>query len=89
MTDIKDDGGPAYPRTAFDKDGELTTWSEEYLGMSLRDHFAGQAMLAVITGLGAMNALTMDMNRVIDGEDEDIAKAAYDMADAMIAARKK
>lgn len=41
----KDTGGAAFPRTAFDKDGTLTTFDAEFTGMTLRDYFAAHAPL--------------------------------------------
>ena len=77
----KNDGGPAFPVEA-DYPHEPGSY-----GMSLRDYFAGQA-------LAGMCAATMSR-----AEREDIAdgtrggkyyyKAAYVLADAMIAERNK
>lgn len=76
MSEI-DDGGPAFPRpmselgpTANDHDAAM---AQE--GMSLRDHFAGQALLGMMADYEA-NATF-------------VAEQAYIIADAMIAARKK
>ena len=60
--------------SAFQADGP----SEEQFdatGMTLRDWFAGQALVSMRAELG--------------GEDSEIAKYAYDLADAMIAERDK
>ena len=82
----KHDGGPAFPsspqKMEFDGEGFRPVGFE---GMSLRDYFAGQAM----------NALIEDVNRPSDPESGDsdihprdeIARRAYALADAMIAAR--
>lgn len=50
-------------------------WSAEY-GMSLRDWFAGQALAESTREIWASH------------KHDDVAKRAYEMADAMIAARK-
>lgn len=63
----KDDGGPAYPVIAGNQ--------IEYIGMTLRDWFAGQ-FLSTYVADGIPKA-------------EKIAMACYEMADAMIAERAK
>jgi hypothetical protein len=69
-----DDGGPAFPINS-------PSGTPEYLptrdGMSLRDWFAGQALQGLCAAPGTIN---WDQRRH--------AKAAYEYADAMIAARK-
>jgi hypothetical protein len=35
---------PAFPRTAFNANGAVTTLDSEFHGMSLRDYFAAKAM---------------------------------------------
>lgn len=66
MSEQINDGGPAFP-APYNNDG---------VGMSLRDWFAGQALVALPhTGCGG------------DLHIEDAAKAAYQMADAMLKAR--
>ena len=68
------DGGPAFPHH------ETTSTGEPYydhLGMSLRDWFAGQALIALPhIGCGC------DLN------SEDLAYSAYQLADAMLAAKE-
>jgi hypothetical protein len=80
-----EDGGPAYPTTATatrvtkDEDGAsvLTNYGSS-AGMTLRDWFAGQALAAIPhIGCGC------------DLKNEEFAKAAYQIADAMLAARKE
>lgn len=72
-TQLKRDGGSAFP-------------SENWFGMSLRDYFAAKAMPVCLK-------ITEDMVRaklVPQHEAKEvIAEAAYAMADAMIAARRK
>lgn len=71
-----DDGGPAFPhQPAVDANGGYILYGD--CGMTLRDWFAGQALigLTVHNDFGARS-------------DEEIAGGAYAYADAMIAARK-
>lgn len=77
----RNDGGPAFPCVFSDGDGNSVTIE----GMSLRDWFAGQALIGIIQ--------TPDFDYDDDGvsrpanSDAEIATAAYQVADAMIAAR--
>lgn len=80
----KDDGGPAFPHpeTAIelrDACGKpiMTRVYYPSLGMSLRDYLAGQAL----------NGLLSDPE--VDQIPSDLARAAYELADAMLAERKK
>lgn len=68
-----DDGGPAFASLERGHDGSLTAFQ----GMTLRDWFAGQTL----AGIWA--------DATLKGTAEQIAKAAYDQADAMLAARAK
>ena len=54
-------------------------------GMTLRDYFAAKAMQAHITA--SFQALTAQYANDPDAINPTIAKAAYETADAMIAAR--
>lgn len=63
-------GGPAFPSSAETPEGKLY-----HYGMSLRDWFAGQALLLKWEN----KAMT----------PEQIAKRAYKMADALLAEREK
>ena len=69
----RDDGGPAFPG------GEIghESWTEHCIGMSLPDWFAGQALPFCLAEFGG---------NADDGRQP--AEAAYQIADAMIAARK-
>lgn len=69
---IKKEGGPAFPLAT----NEQFTW-----GMSLRDHFAGQALVGLLAFSPA------DIEGQYD--PDDAARIAYRMADAMLAARDK
>ena len=74
MTDSKkiDDGGPAYPHG-------YSAQANSMPGMSLRDHFAGQAMMGWVASYGPEDGRP---------NPESCAEIAYAVADAMIAARK-
>lgn len=69
-----DDGGPAFPTVA--RDGN---WQPHHDGMSLRDWFAGQAMVGLLPLLPKMNERT--------GNEDTLATAFYELADAMLRAR--
>lgn len=66
-----DDGGSAFPRAGF-SDGDQGVLDDGDHGMSLRDWFAGQALI----GLAGQ-----------DSSWSQIAKGAYIAADAMLKAR--
>jgi hypothetical protein len=68
----KPDGGPAFPARDFWSDDGGKHWH----GMTLRDHFAGQALAGICA-----SGPTID--------NERIAGEAYRLADAMIAERDK
>lgn len=68
-------GGAAFPRSATEGD----TWFQRgAAGMTLRDYFAGKAMEGYLTHAACA-----------DSECSLIAKWAYEMADAMLAARNE
>lgn len=69
------DGGRAFPHLETTSRGEPFF---DHLGMSLRDYFAAKAMVALPhIGCGC------------DLDNIDFAKAAYQLADAMLAEREK
>lgn len=75
----KNDGGPAFPVAAGPRDGYGNPSNPPQRGMTLRDYFAGQCIVA------AMNTLTYD-----EGHNfPTIARSAYALADAMIAERAR
>ena len=78
---MKDDGGPAFPRV----EGEHFLGAD---GMSLRDWFAGMAITYVgnLKIESAREGVPLAEN---DWSQAGIATLAYDIADAMIAAREK
>lgn len=75
----KNDGGPAFAHSGTD--GFPATLPQP--GMSLRDWFAGQALVAV------MDLCKTDSRNANETISEMFARKAYLMADAMLAAREK
>ncbi len=71
MTKQPSDGGPAFPHTV-EEDGCLTQY---HSGMTLRDWFAGQAMIGLVPDIAE------------EADAINIGRAAYSIADAMMAAR--
>lgn len=70
-------GGPAFPGPSYTERGHLNGHA---MGMTLRDWFAGQALAAEISGRWA--------NEIASVPDHpELAKNAYELADAMLAAR--
>ena len=72
------DGGPAFPQHGWTSDpATLARMQASGIGLSIRDYFAAKAMAAEITDQG------------LEGRETDhIAGMAYEMADAMLVARK-
>lgn len=75
----KYNGGAAFPHRGWDGPNDQFAWPET--GMSLRDWFAGQALIAFVSGMS-------DQTRG-DTSVEYWASVAYETADAMIARRSK
>jgi hypothetical protein len=72
------DGGPAFPRPIGEyKEVGAGSWSSAQTGMSLRDYFAAHVMTGWLAGLPAEATVL----------DESVARRAYLIADAMLAAR--
>jgi hypothetical protein len=85
----RDDGGPAFPSIAPEFDGIDSNGVERWSsgpsgGMGLRDHFAGQAMAALLA-----DGKTMWVTDKAESVCARVSRMAYEMADAMIAERKK
>lgn len=80
MSETKDDGGPAFPQHGWSDDPGTIARTQDKLGMSLRDYFAGLALGHIPELLRANDA-----NRT----SEIIAKWAYEIADEMLKARTK
>ncbi len=79
-TSTNHDGGPAYPVPGM-------YMSEEFNGMSLRDHFAGLAMHAWASNEAEVNSWFADCGA--EKALKFIAERAYGLADAMIKERDK
>jgi hypothetical protein len=84
----RDDGGPAFPQDQVD-DGRPHRFA---FGMSLRDYFAAKTMEAILNRDGIYNE---DVPHDGHGPENvqgwfyiEAAKLAYEMADAMLEARK-
>jgi hypothetical protein len=75
-TDTPKDGGPAFPISAQPLDAQGKPIAEQYTawGMTLRDYFAGQALV----GASQQTA-----------QCQWAAESAYAFADAMLAQREK
>lgn len=73
------DGRPAFPRVEPASGGQGPTI---YFGMTLRDYFAGQA-------IGPLIGKAHDLANAAPLQIEAMAKAAYYIADAMLAERAK
>lgn len=77
----KPDGGPAFPES-IDHEGRV--W--HCPGMTLRDYFAGQALVGLIQHTKEIGCLARQGG---EKTDEYLAGSAYEIADAMIAEREK
>lgn len=80
------DGGPAFPAPDAGGDDFGQNSRGVYRGMTLRDYFAAKAMHGFITEPvdGVQEAMFYEL---ADTVCDDIAKSAYQMADAMLKAR--
>lgn len=78
MTDQINTGGAAFPC-------ENSSFADFNEGMTLRDYFAAKAMQGVLARLDVHFRDSDEYIKQVAGEH--ISKAAYAMADAMIAAR--
>lgn len=76
----KDDGGQAFPACESDN-------FEARKGLSVRDYFAAKAMQSIL--LNDRLAVEASKFRSGLGAGDAVAMSAYDIADYMIAARKK
>ena len=73
-----DTGGPAFPIKGFQTRAGQGFVNIEAQGMNLRDYFAAQAMSAYIGR----------PNFPVSVSDEELSQGCYEMADAMLKARK-
>lgn len=81
----KNDGGSAFPRVESQQVGSQGEYHTEVYsagGMSLRDYFAAKAMQSIV-------ACAMAQGGATEADDAPkLARAAWLMADAMLATRK-
>lgn len=73
------DGGPAFPHEKYQRNNEGQWGAFASGGMSLRDYFAGQALIGLCANAEYSNPWHVDFNPSL---------VAYSIADAMLAARK-
>lgn len=85
MTTKANDGGPAYPMHVPAHSG---FGPHEHPGMTLRDHFAGQAMQGMYSCQDFMNEL-VENSPTKTRCREIVSLWAYAQADAMLAEREK
>lgn len=83
----KDDGGPAFPCTNEQFTHGNPTAGDAWPGLSLRDWFAGQALACLKPSERAFEHMAND-GLGPDDVNVIIARTAYCLADAMLAARK-
>lgn len=85
MANEIDDGGPAFPSHG-------TMGEREHCGMSLRDWYAGQALIGLASGSQEIELDVKVGESVKDARQrywQNIAYGAYVIADALIAAKRK
>ena len=75
----KDTGGPAFPSGLIDPSTPEDAVLPIHNGMTLRDYFAGKAIQGILTA-------TLTPNTV--WSQDEAAKTAYNVADAMLKARQ-
>ncbi len=75
----KDNGRPAFPQKLLYRDSQGMDYEVQETGMTLRDWFAGQ-VLASCARYWIVEA---------EASDSEVAKWAYETADAMIEERSK
>ena len=86
-------GGPAFPMSGFDMRHGQPVQAVYQHGMTLRDYFAAKAMQAIIQS-GTWGPQTADAlhyeddQEFVDNKASCLAEGAYQMADAMLKARK-
>lgn len=78
----KDTGGQAFPKQQWEYDGHDNVLPYQEDGMTMRDYFAAKAMHGYISTAAAPCIVGG-----LDGAEDELAKGAYKMADAMLRAR--
>jgi len=84
--DKPDDGGPAFPHLNPNYDGNWDKFPQRG-GMTLRDWFAGQALMGICAGLCSDHQTDKTPRAFNRLAFKDAAKDAYVIADVMIATR--
>jgi len=91
MNTQPNDGGPAFPRPASEyepngmrTDGKIA--AVPFTGMTLRDYFAGQALMGGITTAKGLGQIDAKKRSEMLSEFSDLI---FEIADAMIAARER
>ena len=97
MAHIKD-GGPAFPATRLEENPLFDSLSMqpqprfipvEYGGMTLRDYFAAQALIGLLSCEPWVRGLDSSLTTTPGQFKPYVAAHAYYMADAMLAEREK
>ncbi len=79
---MKDDGGPAFPQNYIDRGNGMTpSYAFGEGGISIRDWFAGQALIGWLASFAGDSAPHI--------KSSDIAAECYDFADAVLKERSK
>ena len=93
MSELKANGGAAYPRsrTRLNERGHNT--ADDHNGMTLRDYFAGQALVALITKAPFIDRdgefTEAQTQEYVCKYHADMCNSAYCYSDAMIKERNK
>lgn len=91
------DGGSAFPYSPTYKypgsNGD-SAWTDELTdggttGMTLRDYFAGQALVGFVGMIDLHKIAALNSDADVTKKFVAFAKASYEMADAMLEAREK
>ena len=83
----RNDGGNAYPTGQWEYDGQGNVLPYQEAGMSLRDAMALSALPAVYAEF--WRGVAADEYNVTPGWRDGVAADAYQMADALLAARER
>jgi hypothetical protein len=76
----KETGGQAFPRQQWEYDGQNNVLQYQEEGLTLRDYFAAKAMQGILANPGQLDNVNNDAAKWV-------ARDAYKVADAMLAAR--
>lgn len=87
---MKDESMAAFPRPGyFNPDGPMGSDCDAYEGMTLRDWFAGQALIGIYANSILSSGIAKDAHDEKESPISAIADMAYLAADAMLAQRSK